>query len=72
VIFDLHDRPVSEDQYQQKLLASLIVVVSAVGGRGVCRRQMLEDLGMRHGKTYLEQYTDPATGDITLQVGSRP
>lgn len=72
MIFDLNDNPVTENEYQQRLLSAIILVVMGAGGQVTVTREAMADLQDRKGKTYLNQETDGQTGDLVLTVGHRP
>ena len=68
MIFNDQWIPKSENEYQQRLLATVILLVKASGGKLVIPRAVIEDVSGRG--TMLHQELDPTTGAITLSVTS--
>jgi len=72
MIFDVNDQPLTDDEYQQRLLTMAILLVKGAGGQIVIPQSMKEELREKQGKTYLQQHVDPMNGNTVLTVGERP
>lgn len=67
MIYDGNWVPQSDNEYQQRLLASTMLLVKAAGGKIVITQAMLQDEALHGHGTMLHQERD-AEGNITLTV----
>ena len=66
MIFNSQWIPQSDNEYQQRLLATTILLVKSAGGRLVIPRATIESVA--GVGTMLHQEVDTATGDVILSV----